>query len=223
MTIRWPVQVLPPRRVAFDIAPRSLSTPANVYGIGQVVAQDAGIWRATLGDIHVRGSSAVVTYRGIATMLEGRVGTILVPLCRGYQPVPDGVDPSVPAVPHSDGAFFSDGSGYASSTIDIVTSGSAALRATTLSVSITYAGTLEPGQHFSIGERLYRIKSVEYASASTATLTIRPPLREAVASGVHLEFDDPVCRMRLASDTEMDLSLDMRRFSNPTVNFIEDL
>lgn len=223
MTIRWPVSVLPPRRVRFDIAPRSLATPANIYGVGQVVSQDAGIWRATLGDIYVRGRAAVVTFRGIAAMLDGRVGTILVPLCRSYQPLPAGVALSPSDVPHSDGAYFSDGVGYASSAMAVVTSGSASLRATSLSVTISYAGTIEPGQHFSIGERFYRVKGVQYTSGTTAVLSIRPPLREAVASGAILEFDDPVCRMRLASDTEMDLDLVMRREGNPSVNFIEDV
>jgi hypothetical protein len=98
------------------------------------------------------------------------------------------------------------------------------VRATSLSIAISYGGRIEPGQHFSIGERLYRVKSVTYSGAgATATITIRPPLREAVPNGSRLEFDFPVCRMRLASDTEMDLSLDQRRLGAPSASFVEDL
>jgi len=223
--MRWPVKVLPPRRVSFDIAPRSLAAPANVYGIGQVISQDAGIWRATFGDIHVRGRDPVVAFRGIATELEGRINTILVPLCRSYQPhAPGSVEAGIfDIVPHNDGAYFEDDTGYVSSSIYAYNAFTAEARATALTIGVVYGGTLEPGHHFSVGGRLYRIKTVSYSSPGIANVTIRPPVREAIPSGTHLEFDDPVCRMRLATDTEMDLSLDMRRQGNPTVNFVEYL
>ena len=57
----------------------------------------------------------------------------------------------------------------------------------------------------------------------TGAMKFRPPLREAVVAGTELNFDDPVCRMRLASDDAMDLELALRRFGNPTVNFLEDV
>jgi len=39
-----------------------------------------------------------------------------------------------------------------------------------------------------------------------------------------MEFDNPVCRMRLASDAEMDMDLDLiAPWSFHTVNFIEDV
>nr|WP_323130860.1 hypothetical protein [Sinorhizobium medicae] len=54
-------------------------------------------------------------------------------------------------------------------------------------------------------------------------MTFRPPARETTVAGQRVELDDPVCRMRLASDAEMDLPLDYGRWSFPTVNFIEDV
>jgi hypothetical protein len=70
---------------------------------------------------------------------------------------------------------------------------------------------------------MYRLKTVVYASDTSAAITFRPPLREAASADDRLEFDDPVVRMRLASDSEMDLDLEGRRRSFPTVNFIEDV
>jgi hypothetical protein len=58
---------------------------------------------------------------------------------------------------------------------------------------------------------------------ATANITFRPPLREAVPSGTNLEFDQPVCRMRLASDSEMNIAFNHIVMGQPTVNFIEDL
>lgn len=220
MTIRWPCEVLRPQTVAFDIAPRSLAAPPSVSGFGQVVASDAGIWKVTFGNLLVRSRSAVLAHRAIANLLEGRLNPIVVPLCRGYQPKPDGADDLYDAVPHSDDAFFSDDTGYVGRVVDVVTAGSWAARAVSGFVTVHYAGQIEPGQHFSAGERLYRVRTFD---AETGAITFRPPLREAVPSGTNLEFDDLVVRVRLADDAGMDLELALRRFGNPTVQFIEDL
>ncbi len=60
-------------------------------------------------------------------------------------------------------------------------------------------------------------------TSSTHRITFRPPLREAASIGDRLEFDDPVVRVKLATDAEMDLALDYNRFSFPTVSFVEDV
>lgn len=220
MTIRWPDAVLRPQNVAFDIAPRSLAGPSSVSGITQVVSSDAGIWKATLGNIIIKSRNAVLAHRAISNLLEGRLNPILVPLCRAYQPVPADSDELYEDVPHSDDALFDDDTGYVGTVIDVVAAAPAAVRAVSMTVTVNYAGDIEPGQHFSLGERLYRVRSFD---ADTGAMTFRPPLREAVAAGDPLNFDDPVCLMRLASDDAMNLELALRRFGSPTVSFIEAL
>ncbi|MBL0934845.1 MAG: hypothetical protein IBJ07_08850 [Rhizobiaceae bacterium] len=222
-TIRWPIKVLPARNVQFDIASRSLSGPASISGAVQVVSSDAGIWKATLDGIIVTGRESILAWRGVANLLEGRLGKIVVPLCKGYQPFLPEWGGLYTAVPHSDDAFFSDGAGYVSQVIDVTLAGSVAARAVSANVNIGVADMLQPGQHFSIGERLYRLRTVTYTSDTTAAITFRPPLREAASLGDRLNFDDPVCRMRLASDSEMDLPLELNRTARPTVSFVEDV
>lgn len=223
MTIRWPEKVLRPQSVSFDIAPRTLSGPTSVSGLAQVVASDAGIWKAKFGAVMLRNSQHVLLWRAIDNLLEGRLGTILVPLCRGYQPVPDDSVALYESIPHSDDTYFDDDSGYIGGIIDVTLSAGAAVRATSASINIVYAGTIQPGQHFSIGERLYRLREVTYTSDTTADITFRPPLREAALSGDVLNFDEPVCRMRLTDDNQMALDLAHRRFADVSVNFIEAL
>lgn len=222
-TIRWPVAILRPQNVAFDIAPRSLAAPASIAGATQVVSSDAGLWKATFDSIIVSRREHVLAFRAIANLLEGRLGKILVPLCRGYQPVPANSEALYAPVPHADSAPFGDRTGYVGRVIDVTLSSSAPLRAVSANVNIAYAGRLEPGQHFSLGERLYRLRTVAYISETAAAITFRPPLREAAPISAALEFDDPVCRMRLATDSEMDLQLQLRRFGRPVVNFVEDV
>lgn len=223
MTIRWPVGILPPRNVGFDIAPRTLSAPPSIAGATQVIASDAGIWKATFGDVRVSGADAVLTWRAIATLLEGRTGKILVPLCRGYQPVLGDPADLYDAVPHDDDTLFDDDTGHVGSTTSVHFVSGASVRAVAATVAIDYGGTLQPGQHFSVGERLYRLRSVSYVNDTQASITFRPPLREAAPAGTWLEFDDPACRMRLASDAEMDLELQMRKWGTPSLSFVEDV
>lgn len=224
MTPRWPDKVLPPRALSVDLSPRSLSAPPSISGAVQVVSSDAGIWRVTFDGIPVTDQQRVRAWRGIGNLLEGRLHSILVPVSRWYQPAwTEGDNSLVEPVPHSDEALLSDGAGYVGQVNDVRLAASAALRATTANVNILYGGALEPGQHFSIGERLYRIRTVAYTSQASATITFRPPLREAVASGTRLEFDDPICRMKLASDNEMDMALDYNRWAFQAVTFVEDV
>jgi hypothetical protein len=226
MTIRWPDEVLRPQNVSFDLDSRSLAGPASVSGATQVISSDAGLWKATLGEIIVKSRQAVLAHRAIAALLEGRLGSILIPLCRGYGPSSGAVltadeEALFAEIPHSDDAFFDDDTGYVGSLTDVVLAADAAVRATTLMVTVNYAADdIQPGQHFSIGERLYRIRTFD---ATTGTMTIRPPLREAVTASDVLNFDDPCCRMRLLQDDGLDLELSLRRFSSPSVQFIEDL
>ncbi len=222
MAVHWPCHVLKPRDVSFDIAPRSLAAPAALSGFGQVVASDAGLWKATFANIVVRSRQTVLAFRALGTLLEGRVNPVIVPLCRAWQPIVPGVEEADP-VPHSDGAFFSDGTGYTTGTMSVQTTAAASVGAVSIPIALGWPAEIEAGQHFSIGDRLYRIRSVTWASDLAATLTFRPPLRDFVALGAYLEFDDPVCRMRLATDREMDLTLELHRFGQPTVNFVEDL
>lgn len=214
MTIVWPRKILPPHDPMFHLAPMNISGPVSQDGAADVIASDYGFWRATYGGVVVTTRDRVVTWNAIDAMLEGRLGTILVPYCSSYQPLP--VKRSV--VPHSDGTTHSDGTGYLSGSVEVWASGAALAGATSITVDVVVADDVQPGMKFSIGERLYRVKSLV-----GNVLTFRPPLRDPVAAGAELNFDNPVCRMRLATDNEMELSLDGNRRSMPTVNFIEDL
>ena len=91
--------------------------------------------------------------------------------------------------------------------------------AITLSLDIVIAGTIQPGNYLSINDRLYIVRK----TPTPTTVEIWPPLRAAVTAGDWVEFDNPTCRMRLASDQEMSVDFQRLRFGNATVSFIEDL
>lgn len=216
MTLRWPIHVLAPTSGGVPrLAPRNLRSAASVAGRSQVSSSNAGIWTMTLGGIAIRNENQRKVWNALEILLEGILNPVLVPMCRGDQPYTSAAD--YVTVPHDDLMPFDDDTEYVGTVID-VTSGGAAIGATSMTVTINSAGTLIPGNGFSFGDgEFHKIRTID----GTA-MTFRPPLRATLLAGTSLEFDDPVCRMRLASDREMSVDLDLRRFGSPTVNLIED-
>jgi hypothetical protein len=124
---------------------------------------------------------------------------------------------------HDDGSGFSDGSRYQQDAVKARLEAGAALYATTVTIRMITSVMPEPGQHFSIGHRLYRITRILSQVDEVASLKVWPPLREAVTAGDDADFSNPVCKMRLSSDTEMAAGeLAANRFGVAAVAFIED-
>lgn len=220
--IFWPMNTLEPQNVSIDLNPRSLSTKASTSGFTQVVASDAGLWKCSFEEIPVHTRNQVNCWRAIAAQAEGRLGNIIIPFPTPwlYQPSYNGT--YFTKISHSDGTFFSDGSGYLSSDNVIKLKNALAVNATSATVTIEQAPSeIEPGQHFSINDKLYRLKTVSYTTSAEADITFTPTLREAATAQTVLEFDRPTCTMRLINDKAMDLPLQIGRHSFPTINLIE--
>lgn len=225
MTIRWPEKVLRPKTFSLDLAARNLSAPASISGTSQVVSSGAGIWKAKLGEIAVASDNAVKCFRAIAGLLDGQAGAVLIPAYRTFNPMPEGAEELglYDPVPFDDDAFFDDGTGFVSRVIDVQLTGAIIKGATSATIAINVAGQIEPSHRFSLGERLYQIRTITYSSPTAAAITFSPPAREAASAGDNLEFDDPVCKMRLATDAEMDIELQLNQYAFPSVNLVEAL
>ena len=221
MTLVWPRKILQPQQPRpHYLSHMNISGPVSNAGLSDVISGDAGFWRCTYASIIVTTRDRVITWRGIAAKLQGRLNPILVPYCGAYQPLVG--SPSAP-VPHDDGSFFDDGTGYVGSRTQVVLTADVAKRAVSCTVDVIAADTLQPGQVFSLGERLYQITDVVDLTGTLKQLSFMPPAREAVTADTELEFTNPVCRMRLASDDAMALDLDMNKRGFPSVDFVEDL
>lgn len=216
----WPRSLFPPRHVAINPAPVTLSGPVSLSGFRQAIASPAAVW-AIKYDLMRVTQSGRLPWRALAAQIEGRATPIVLPVYDREQLRPLAALASG-GVTHSDGSSLSDGSLYRGGRVQVIAAAAAVAGAATLDVERIASGTLRPGMHFSIGLRLYRIKSVLSASGAMATLGIWPTLREAVLAGAELEFDEPVCKVRLADDGGLDLTLDTGRHALPSVSFIED-
>lgn len=192
----WPVD-LQPRNIGIDAMYASLSGGPSLVGPEPAVAGTAGYWRFRFEAIPVNTKSRVLAFREIAAKLDGRAGVCLVPLFDGKR-APQGAN--------------------------VIASGAIAEGATSGAMQFNTGGPPQPGQHFSAGERSYRLTTVGAASSGdTYPVTFWPPVRTLINDGEALDFATPACRMRLATDDAMNLTLQDLQFGSATVTWVEDI
>lgn len=241
VTPHFPRALLREQSHSWNLVGTATTPGTTTQSVAPYVRSDGGgFWSCSMTDVSLSGRTgsnlkdkqrikvATLLWRAVRQIADGGVNAIVVPRNDAlFRPWPCGLSQQTGLdVTHSDRTHFSDTSGYYQSVIDIAAS-AAALRATSLDITINYAGELMGGESFSIhhptmGWRLYEIATIDgEPSSSMATITFNPPLRESVTSGTVLEFDRPRCVMRLAATNSMDLSVAPWTFNTASVSFIE--
>lgn len=154
-------------------------------------------------------------------LMDGGLVPMAVPFCDGrHQPAYffDGV-------PHSDGTPFSDESLYETPGSDVTLAVDAPLRAAVLQINIALLDGAPRGwfsiDHATWRHRAYKVAEVLAVTPTTATIRIRPTLREATAAGAELDFANPRCTMRL--DGEMRAPRTMGYAEGQPLRFVEDM
>lgn len=235
--IAFPRALLREQSHSWNLKGVAMTPGQTAQSVAPIIRSDGGgFWSCMMQDVSLSGGRGLrgrdrqrvstLLWRAVRQICDGGVNSIVVPRNDAlFRPWPAGFSQGVASVPHSDGTEFSDGATYYQSMINIQAA-AAPRRATSLLLTINHAGSLLGGESFSInhptmGWRLYEVATVEVLSEVSASITFNPPLREAVATGVHLEFDRPRCTMRLASPGSMDLSVRPWTFNSASVDFIE--
>ncbi|GGD24397.1 hypothetical protein [Aureimonas glaciei] len=222
--LTWPFEVLTPATMSFNMRARNTAGSRSLSGLSQDIASGAGGWVARYSKVAIIDQNKAKRFYAIAAMLQGRLNPLLVTLYDERRaPFPASQPKPYKSIPFSDGAYFSDGAGFYEAVIQAVLASGMARGATTATIIMQFGGEIEPGQHFSIGMRLYRVVTASYSSGPTQTVTFWPPARDAASAGAAVEFDRPVCKMKLADDNMMDVELDRDTWGYPNVDFIEDL
>lgn len=201
--VEWPFADLQPRSIGIFQVPATLGGGVALTQNEEAVENPAGFWRFALNDIPIRSLRQVRKWREVQTLLNGRQGTCCVHIYDGKR---------APWLVVGDPIVASAASAFAAG-------------ATTGSVEVTSGGVPQAGQHFSAGERLYRLLTVGAPGSdpSIYPVTIWPEVRAAIAIDDPLEFAHPICRCRLESDDGMAVNLDLLRYATPSVNFVEDI
>jgi hypothetical protein len=224
MTISWDTTILPFHSVMFSRRNLSRSGGLTISGTEQVVQSSSDFWEAE-ATIKIRSREQRLAFRAYQAQNWGRTGQWLIPVC----------DPAYPVItirgPDTFGSDFGADFGPDFSTartpsvqivVTVATVTNAAAKGDR-NITFTMNSPPLPGMYFSLGSRLYLIGSVTPSSTTLRTYTANfaPKLRAATSIGATMEFANPRCLMRLAQDNIGQMNLDMLRFADVSLNFVE--
>lgn len=202
----WPNVLMPAETEGWTLSGVTVNPGVSTAGISRRSrTEGGGLWTCQMSAVEIWTPQQLHLAEAMKLQIDVGITPVLVARFNQHlAPVPEGFALDT-LVGHSDGSSFSDGGLYPGGAIVASLAASAALRATTLQIEFTLAAALLGGEPFSIdhagvGKRLYGIAGVWGTVGGVTTVTIRPPLREAVASGTPLDFDDPGCVMSLVNE-----------------------
>lgn len=172
-----------------------------------------GYWMAEFTNGRTRTREQGLAWRALVDSLDGGAAAINVLFCeRLFAPINDTVrapleDHDPAALPNSFGASY--------------TAAGAALRATTLTITGDSERALIGGEVFGVDHPTWGWRAYRIIEKDGAQITIRPPLREAIAGGTVLDFDNPRCQMKLAQAASNPTS--QGRYTSCNLSLIEDM
>lgn len=230
----WPA-VLKPQDFRYFLENVDQSGGVAMGGNESFVVSPGPRWRAK-GRFPVRTREQVLALNELEALLDGRANDILLPGYDGqrlswpeqtFSGDPTGVILTPKVARELEGTAGLGGTAYAgleipaAAEIVATVNTNAALRATTLLINKTQGGALIAGQHFGLGQRFHRIRSIELVFGPVTTVTIRPPLRAAATSGTAVLFTRPVSLMKLADPSQLHKALELLRFGDFDFDFVE--
>lgn len=222
----FPAHRFNPETVKAGVAERVLSGGESLSGDQDVIAVDGGgRWTITYGGIDLEGVGLLRLWDQWVSFMGGGVTRFLVPLLTlDTAPRPfAGRGLACPSDILADDPSFPTSVGFALPHITAVTVGVAALRATTITITVTRGARIAGGEVFSVGNRAHRIERVvSRPTASSAQCVISPPLRAAVSSGTAVNFDWPVVQCRLAPGQDLTPERDWSGNAIVSLTFLED-
>lgn len=225
---QWPAIVFP-RAGAFYIENQSRSGGVSILGNEQVTVAPSSRWRARFS-IPVVTESSVLVWRAFVGAMGGRAGTALVPKWEAYGPRDaNGRRFEELATAQwgdqlfdDNGSFDLSGWGQDDAPAYATLAGTAALNAAQIAVNYSEGiDGVRPGQYFGIGQRLHLVTQTWQEYDAPAQIRFTPWLRESVPAGTPVIIDHPVCLMRFAQDQTGELELDMGRWGQGGLEFVE--
>lgn len=211
----WPAN-LKPRDISFIPPSKTRSLTTSLTDFEQVQPVIRPPWRAQLVFNNLT-PTVLLAYRALLGWFEGRTNLVRVPVF-DQQNSASGEELGIGVVPHSDGAYFSDGSGYAVIDIaDVFATGVQGAR--TLDIDFgAYGEALQAGQYFGLADDLHLATFVSW-SGTVATVRFTPSLRrDFAAEPVKLR---PTIIMRKADDDGGEHNLSYGRWAAPSLDLIE--
>jgi len=218
----FPTCVFAPNGTEAYIERRTISGGSALSGDETLIGTDGGGRIALqLEDFDLDEPEVTRAWDAIDAYMDGGLRPMIVPLCdAAHQPAY-----ALDDVPHSDGTPFSDESLYETPGASVTLAANAALRATVLQINIAVLDGSPLGwfaiDHTTWRWRCYKVAEILAQTGTTATISIRPPLREATPAGAIIDFASPRCVMRI--DGDMRAPRNMGYAEGQPLRFVEDM
>lgn len=221
--IVWPHNLLVPEECRAYPNPFTRSGGRTIGGLKPSYRTDLGHWKIDLMNIPLVTTAQKRTWDAIDTYLGGTSGRIAVPAwAMDSAPYASGMEEPGVTVPHSTGATFSTGVGYAVSPITVISVGTTAIGATVMSMRIIEGAADLSGVRFSYNHALYKTGQVVDVVGDVWTVRITPSIRQLIPAGADLNFHRPTCVCNLVEDTGMQRSINANRIEFVNLSFVED-
>lgn len=227
---------LAPVRTTYDVTGSSIDGGRNGMGEGQSIEMSGGgIVTAVYEDCKIKDPEHYEYVNWLGARLNGGFRFINVPIITDwFGPFPKIgrlPTPIVSGIPHSDGSYFDDGSGYSQATVYGEITEAAALNAGIIKMRVHgLSRPLRWSDWFSIyhptkGWRAYRYWDVlartDGSGYSDYTLAIAPPLREAVTVGTRVEFARPRFVAKFKTDFTLPSVVEAFFVTQQAIQFVE--
>jgi hypothetical protein len=230
-----PIQYLRPTRASFDVVGSAMDGGRN--GLGQSISIEmggGGFVTAAYERCVLQGDDMerheVINWASARG--NGSFRFFNVPIINdgiGPFPIINGKRrPIIGGIPHSDGALFSDTSGYSQATVygeitEVVHSGIIKMKAYGLARPLRWSDWFSI-YHPNKGWRAYRywdVISKTDEENPIYTLAMAPPLREAVTVGTRVELARPMCVMKFPAGFTLPWDYEAWYQSRPSLQFVE--
>lgn len=175
-----------------EINVRGRSGGTSSTGVDHVIYGSQPRWEGKVSLLLPRKQD-VLSWRALYSKIKGRVNLFRFRIVDPHGPQIQGETGLIsqsnnnPTVPHSDDAYFSDGSGYAyEPTLSL--SSVLAVGTTQITIDASPIGdALQVGHYFSIDDWTYRVVGM-YGTESAREYHFEPPLRRAASSGSSMKI-----------------------------------
>lgn len=220
--INLPCDLFGPQVSDWILNVRGRAANDGVTGAGQVIYGNQPRWEATLKLAGVR-RERVLTWRSIRAQMRGRLNILRVCVCDRWRPT--NAQLGLPGsgsggVPHSDGAFFSDGSGYVvAPTIIPSTNIIAGNETMTVNVS-SVKDSIRPGHFFSHNDWLYQVTGVT-GTLPVRTIAFEPPLRRTIMAGTSINVGEAYSLMAFVDDLQGRMPLQDGKRGETDISLVE--
>ena len=230
------IDFMRPNRFAFDTPGGGIEGGRNGLGESITIGFSGGpMVTASYEDCDLHYPEQHEYLNWVAARCNGSFRFVNVPLMTDWAgpfPLVNGVPtPIISGIPHSDGALFSDGSGYSQATAygEVVEAASYGAGVIKLRM-IGAARALRHADWFSFkhptkgwrATRYWEVRDIDNSQQNPVyTLAIEVPLRESIVVGERVEFARPRCVMKFPAGFTLPWQAEGYWLSKPTLRFTE--